>query len=68
MIGRSIVAWVASRVPHGPIEGLEVEESLKRLGEQLANRMMVRNLKAIKDLRQGPTPAVTVGQAQQVNV
>lgn len=65
---------VKLRRQHGPIEGLAVEESLKRLGEVLlplldrANRMMVRNLKAIKELRQGPTPAVTVGQAQQVNV
>ena len=65
---------VKLRRQHGPIEGLAVEESLKRLGEQLlplldrSSRMMVRNLKAIKELRQGPTPAVTVGQAQQVNV
>jgi hypothetical protein len=30
--------------------------------------MMVRNLKAVRDLCQGPMPAVTVGQAGQVNV
>ena len=30
--------------------------------------MMVRNLKAIKELRQGPTPAVAMGRAEQVNV
>jgi hypothetical protein len=51
-----------------------VEDRLKRLGEQLlplldrANKMMVRNLKAIKELRQGPTPALAIGRAEQVNV
>jgi hypothetical protein len=65
---------VTLRRRHGPIEGLAVEDRLKKLGEVLlplldrANRMMVRNLKAIKELRQGPSPAVTVGQARQVNV
>jgi len=29
---------------------------------------MIRDLKAIKDRRQGPTPAVTVGQAGHVNL
>jgi hypothetical protein len=73
LFGQSAPA-VKLRRQHGPFEGLAVEESLKRLGEQLlplldrSNRMMVRNLKAIKELRQGQTPAVTVGQAQQVNV
>jgi hypothetical protein len=65
---------VKLKAQHGPVEGLAVEERLKRLGEQLlplldrANRMMVRNLKTVKELRQGPSPAVTVGQAGQVNV
>ena len=53
---------------------LPVEERLKKLGEVLlplldrGNKMMIRNLKAMRELRQGPTPAVTVGQAGQVNV
>lgn len=66
---------VKLRGQYGPaVEGFAVEERLKKLGEVLlplldrANRMMARNLKAIKELRQGPTPAVTVEQAQQVNV
>jgi hypothetical protein len=65
---------VKLRRQHGPVEGLAVEDRLKRLGEVLlplldrANRMMIRNLKAIKELRQGPMPAVTVNQASQVNV
>ena len=66
---------VKLRGQHGPaVEGFAVEERLKKLGEVLlplldrANRMMIRNLKAMKELRQGPTPAVTVGQAGQVNV
>ncbi len=65
---------VKLKAQYGPVEGLAVEDRLKRLGEQLlplldrANRMMVRNLKAIKELRQGPTPAVAIARAQQVNV
>ena len=66
---------VELRGQYGPaVEGLAVEDRLKKLGETLlplldrANRLMVRNLRAMKDLRQGPTPAATVGQAQQVNV
>jgi hypothetical protein len=73
LFGRAAPA-VKLQKQHGPVEGLAVEDRLKRLGEHLlplldrANRMMVRNLKAIKELRQGPSPAVTVGQAGQVNV
>jgi hypothetical protein len=58
----------------GDIEGLAVEEHLKRVGEQLfplldrANKMMLRNLKAARELRRGPTPAVAIGRAEQVNV
>ncbi len=51
-----------------------VSERVRRLGEQLmpvldrANRMMIRNLKAIKELRQGQVPAIAIGQAEQVTV
>jgi hypothetical protein len=61
------------KAQYGPVERLAVEDRLKRLEEQFlplldrANRMMVRNLKAIKQLRQGPTPAVAIGRAEQVN-
>ena len=33
-----------------------------------ANRMMIRNLKAIKELRQGQVPAIAIGRADQVTV
>ena len=53
---------------------LAVEEPVRRLSEQLmpifdrANRMMIRNLKAIKELRQGQVPAIAIGRADQVTV
>ena len=56
------------------IEGLAVEERVKRITESLlplldrTNRMLVRNLRALRELRQGPVPAVAIGQAGQVNV
>jgi hypothetical protein len=58
----------------GSEERLSVEERLNRLGEQLlplldrANRMMLRNLKTIRELRQTPVPSVAIGRAEQVNV
>jgi hypothetical protein len=51
-----------------------VEERVRQLREQLmplfdrANRMMLRNLKAIKELRQGQVPAVAMGRAEKVTV
>jgi hypothetical protein len=51
-----------------------VEEDVRRLSEQLmplldrANRMVIRNLKAIKELRQGLVPAIAIGRAEQVTV
>jgi hypothetical protein len=51
-----------------------VEERVRRLNEQLmplfdrANRMMLRNLKAIKELRQAQVPAIAIGRAEQVTV
>ena len=56
------------------IEGLAAEERVKRISESLlplldrTNRMLVRNLRALRELRQGPVPAVAIGQAGQVNV
>ena len=32
------------------------------------NRMMLRNLKALKSLREGPTPSVSIAAAGQVNL
>ncbi len=48
--------------------GLVVEERLARLAEELlplqerASRMVVRNLKALSDLRRAPAPSVAIGQ------
>jgi hypothetical protein len=61
---------------HGRWEAkaLHVEDRVERLGERLlplldrANRMMIRNLKAIQALRPVPAPAVAIGNAGQVNV
>jgi hypothetical protein len=55
-------------------ERFSFEEDVRRLSEQLmplldrANRMLIRNLKAIKELRQGPVPAIAIGRAEQVTV
>jgi hypothetical protein len=49
-----------------------VQERVRRVGEQLmplfdrANRMVIRNLKAIKELRQGLVPAIAIGRAEHV--
>jgi hypothetical protein len=51
-----------------------VEEDVRRLSEHLmplmdrANRMLIRNLKAIKELRERLAPAIAIGQAEQVTV
>jgi hypothetical protein len=56
------------------INGLTVEGHIERIGEQLlplldrCNRMMLRNLKALKTLREGPAPSVSIRSAGQVNV
>ena len=56
------------------VRGLRVEDHVERLAEQLlplldrCNRMMLRNLKALKTLREGPAPSVSIGSAGQVNV
>jgi hypothetical protein len=59
---------------YGRVEGLVLEAQLERMAEELlplqerANRMLVRNLKALAELRRGPTPSVAINQAGQVNV
>lgn len=66
---------VKSRLEGGRgADSLKVEEAVRRMVEQLiplldrANRMVIRNLKAIKELGHGRVPDVTIGQATQVNV
>lgn len=53
---------------------MRVADYVHRVGEQLlplldrCNRMMLRNLKALKTMREVPTPSVSIGSAGQVNV
>ena len=42
-------------------------EQLQPLSDR-ANRMFIRNLKAIKELRQGLVPAIAIGRAEHVTV
>jgi len=57
-----------------PDHRFSFEEDVRRLSEQLlplsdrANRMLIRNLKAIKELRQGTVPTIAIGRAEQVTV
>ncbi len=65
---------VAFRRENGRASGLVVEEHVQRLAEQMlplldrANRMMIRNLKAAKELRRQPVSNVAIGRADQVNI
>ena len=51
-----------------------MEKIVERIVDQLipledwANRMMLRNLKALDDRRRAPAPNINVGSAGQVNV
>jgi hypothetical protein len=63
------------REKHGyQVEGLKVEDILARLGEQLlplldrCNRLMHRNLRALRDPRQRPAASLSIGSVKQVNV
>jgi len=55
-------------------EELRVDEYLTRISEEMlplfdrANRMLIRNLKTIQELRRGPAATVAINQASQVNV
>jgi hypothetical protein len=63
-----------ARKGHRRADRFAVEDRVRQLSEQLmplsdrANRMMIRNLKAIKELRQGQVPAIAIGRAEQVTV
>jgi len=56
------------------VRGLTVEELVQRISEQLmplldrANRMLLRNLKALREHRRPPSQSVNISQAAQVNV
>ena len=56
---------------YGTVQGLRVEDSIGRLGEQLlplmdrSQRMFIR---ALRELRRPPPPNIAIAQAGQVNV
>jgi hypothetical protein len=56
------------------VRGLRVEDIVSQLVERLmplldrSSRMMLRNLKALRERRQEPLPSVNIGNAGQVNV
>jgi hypothetical protein len=63
------------RKTHPPeVSGFKVQEFVERIGEELmplldrANRMMLRNLKALDDRRRPTAPNLNIGSAGQVNV
>ncbi len=75
---RTLESWrlrgFGQRPGKRPGRRFSVEEDVRRLSEQLmplsdrANRMLIRNLKAIKELRQGLVPAIAIGRAEHVTV
>jgi hypothetical protein len=73
---QGLSATFEDRYGHGShdVRGLSVEDHVERIAEQLlplldrCNRMMLRNLKALKSMREGPVPSVSIGSAGQVNV
>jgi hypothetical protein len=56
------------------VEGLKVEDFIHRVGEELlplldrCNRLMMRNLRALRDPRQRPAASVSIASVGQVNV
>lgn len=56
------------------IRGLKVEDLVKRLVEQLyplldrSNRMLIRNLKALRAIREAAGPSLSIGSVGRVNV
>ena len=72
--GQDALAETGQRPARRPGRRFSVEEDVRRLSEQFiplldrANRMLIRNLKAIKELRQGLVPAIAIGRAEQVTV
>ncbi len=59
---------------YGNVDGLRLEDIAKQIVESLmplldrANRMMLRNLKSLRERRQVASPSVAIGLAGQVNV
>ena len=67
-------ARFAKRHGRAQVQGLEAEALVGRIADKLmplldrSNRMLHRNLKALRERRQGPAPSVSIGSAAQVNV
>jgi nucleoid DNA-binding protein len=59
---------------NGRIRGLKVEDIVERLVEKImplldrSNRLLLRNLKALRDQTRSAVPQVSIGTAEQVNV
>ena len=59
---------------HTLVRGLSLDYVVERIVERIAplldrsNRMMIRNLKALRAMREGPVPSVSIASAGQVNV
>jgi hypothetical protein len=70
----SLTAKLKGHYRSNNVRGPRVEDIVHRLGEELfplldrANRLMLRNLKALNELQLPPRPNVTIGLAGQVNV
>ena len=67
-------ARFAKRHGRAQIQGLEAEALVGRIADTLmplldrSNRMLIRNLKALRALQDGAAPSVSIGSAGQVNV
>ncbi len=74
LVERELFGQDPLRLLRGDATGSTIEDRLRRFGEQLlplqdrANRMMVRNLRALDGLTRSPAPTVAVGRAEQVNI
>lgn len=72
--GPTLTAKLQGHYGADTVRGLTVEDIVHRLGEELfplldrANRLMLRNLKALHALKLPAAPSVSIGQAGQVNV
>ena len=74
VIERELFGQDPLHLVHGRFDGTTIEDRLRRFSDQLlplqdrANRMMVRNLKALVERQVPQPPSVSVAKANQVNV
>ncbi len=75
-IARLARYWAERPAASGPpaVDGLKVEDLVQRIGEQLlplldrCNRLMLRNLRALRERRRDPTPTVSIASVGQVKL